>query len=167
MVAFFLSFFGLDAATYCTLFDDLQTDQGDFKKEESGMRNRRHVFPIVLFFIILNAFFISGRALLERCGADQEVLIIGNLILFVIFILSFFVAQKGLTNTNPRAFVRSVYGSMMIKLFTCIIAAVIYIAIYKKDLNKPALFTLMGLYLVYTFIEVATLTKMLKQKANG
>ena len=87
--------------------------------------------------------------------------------LFVIFILSFFVAQNGLKNTNPRAFVRSVYGSMMIKLFTCIIAAVIYIAIYKKDLNKPALFTLMGLYLVYTFIEVATLTKMLKQKANG
>ncbi len=131
------------------------------------MRNRRNVFPIVLLFIMLSAFFISGTTLLQRWNADQEVLIIGNLVLFVIFLLSFFVAQKGFKTTNPHAFVRSVYGSMMIKLFICIIAAFIYIAIYKKDLNKPALFTLMGLYLVYTFVEVATLTKMLKQKANG
>jgi len=131
------------------------------------MKRRRIFLPIVLLFIILNAFFISGRALLDRWGADQEVLIIGNLVLFAIFILSFFVAQKGLKTTNPHAFVRSVYGSMMIKLFICIIAAFIYIAVFKKGLNKPALFTLMGLYLVYTFVEVATLTKMLKQKANG
>jgi hypothetical protein len=116
---------------------------------------------------MLSAFFISGTTLLQRWNADQEVLIIGNLVLFVIFLLSFFVAQKGFKTTNPHAFVRSVYGAMMIKLFICIIAAFIYIAIYKKDLNKPALFTLMGLYLVYTFVEVATLTKMLKQKANG
>ncbi len=132
------------------------------------MRKRRKVFlPIVLLFIVLNALFIAGGALLERWGADQEVLIIGNLVLFIIFLLSFFVAQKGLESTNPHAFVRSVYVSMIIKLFICAIAAFIYISIYKKDLNKPALFTLMGLYLVYTFIEVATLTKMLKQKANG
>ncbi len=132
------------------------------------MRNRRKaIFPIVFLFIILNAFFISGRSLLERWGTDQEVLIIGNLVLFVIFLLSFFVAQKGLKTTNPHAFVRSVYGSMMIKFFICIIVVFIYIAMYKKELNKPALFTLMGLYLVYSFIEVATLTKMSKQKVNG
>ncbi len=131
------------------------------------MRNRLSFFPFMLLFIILNAFFISGKVFLQRWGADLDVLIIGNLGLFVIFILSFLVAQKGLKSTNPHAIVRSVYGSMMIKLFICIIAAFIYIAIYKKDLNKPAFFTLMGLYLVYTFIEVATLTKLSKQKANG
>lgn len=131
------------------------------------MRNRRSFLPLMLLFIILNALFISGKGLLERWGADFEVLIIGNLVLFVIFLLSFFVAQKGLKTTNAHAFVRSVYGSMMIKLFICMIAAFIYIAVYKKDLNKPALFTLMGLYLVYSFIEVATLTKMSKQKVNG
>ncbi len=131
------------------------------------MRAKRSFFPVVLFFVILTAFFISGKGLLDRWGADQEVLIIGNLLLFIIFLLSFLVAQRGLRTTNPHAFLRSVYGSMMIKFFLCIIAAFIYIAICKKDLNKPALFTLMGLYLVYTFIEVATLTKMSKQKANG
>ena len=72
--------------------------------------------------------------------------------------------KKGLNNPNPHAFVRSVYGSIMIKLFLCIIVALIYIAIYQKQLNKPALFTCMGLYLVYTFMEVSILMKMLKHK---
>ncbi|MBD0293586.1 MAG: hypothetical protein ICV84_00060, partial [Flavisolibacter sp.] len=46
-------------------------------------------------------------------------------------------------------------------------AAFIYIATFRKDLNKPALCTLMGLYLVYTFIEVSLLTKTLKQNTNA
>jgi len=37
----------------------------------------------------------------------------------------------------------------------------------KKDLNKPALFACMALYLVYTFVEVSSLQKLLKQKKNA
>ncbi len=129
--------------------------------------NKRKAFiPILLFFILLNAFFISGKNILARWGADQEVLIFGNLVLFVITMLSFWMGLRGLKNANSHAFVRSIYSGMMIKMFICIIAAFIYIATYKKELNKPAFFSLMGLYLVYTFIEVSGLTKMLKQKAN-
>lgn len=123
--------------------------------------------PVVIFFVILNAFFISGRKMLERWGADQEILIIGNAVLFVITLLSFLVALRGLKNPNPNAFVRSVMGSIMIKMFLLVIAAFIYISIFKKGINKPALFGCMGLYLVYTFLEVAALTRSLKQKVNG
>lgn len=130
-------------------------------------RNRRAFLPIVILFVLLNTFFIAGRSLLERWGASQDVLIWGNLLLFVLTILSFVIAQKGLKNTNPHAFVRAVYGSIMLKLFASLIAAFIYIFLTRKDLNKPAFFALMGLYLVYTFIEVSTLTKMLKQRAHG
>jgi hypothetical protein len=128
------------------------------------MRNRKSFFPIILFFIILNALFLSGRSLLARWNADQEVLLMGNLFLFIITIISFIIAARGLNTTNPHAFVRSVYASIMIKLFIIIIVAFIYIATMKKDLNKPAFFTLMGLYLIYSFIEVSILTKMLKRK---
>jgi hypothetical protein len=123
--------------------------------------------PVVVFFVALNAFFISGRNMLHRWNVDQEVLIIGNLLLFVITLLSFFLAQRGLKNPNPHAFVRAVITSIMIKLFVCIIAAFVYISIYKANLNKPALFTCMGLYLVYTFMEVSVLMKLLKQKTNA
>lgn len=131
-------------------------------------KNRLKPFlPIVLIFVALNGFFISGRNILARWQADQDVLIVGNLLLFVITFLSFLLAQKGLKNANPHAFVRSVYGSMMLKFFVCLIAAFIYIFTFRKELNKPALFICMGLYLVYTFIEVAALTRLLKQQKNG
>jgi len=54
----------------------------------------------------------------------------------------------------------------MVKMFLTIIAAGIYIAIYKRGLNKGGLFICMGLYLVYTFLEVSILTRMLRQKPN-
>lgn len=130
-------------------------------------KSRRAFLPIVILFIILNGLFIAGKGMLDRWGADQDVLIWGNILLFAITLISFFVAQKGLKSTNPHAFVRSVYGSIMLKLFACLIAAFIYIFLNRQNLNKPAFFTLMGLYLVYTFLEVSTLTKMLKQRANG
>lgn len=130
-------------------------------------RNRRGFLPIVILFIVLNTFFIAGRSMLDRWGASQDVLIWGNLLLFVLTYISFVIAQKGLKASNPHAFVRSVYGSIMLKLFVSLIAAFIYIFLTRKALNKPAFFTLMGLYLVYTFIEVSTLTKMLKQRAHG
>src|SRR5688500_7401441 len=117
--------------------------------------------PLIVFFLILNGFFIGARGLLEKWGADYEVLIIGNVVVLVSPLISFLIARKGLAHANPHAFVRSIMGSMMIKMFVFIILAFIYIASLKKNLNKPALFTLMGLYLVYTFIEVSILTKLL------
>ncbi len=132
------------------------------------LKNRvRPLLPLVLLFVLLNAFFITGKGLLQKWNADQDVLIIGNLFIFLITLIAFFISQRGLRGENPHAFVRSVYGSIMLRLFACMIAAFIYIAIYRKDLNKPAFFTLMALYLLYTFIEVSLLTKMLKLRKNG
>ena len=120
--------------------------------------------PIAVIFIILNALFIVFRERLQGWNVDVDVLLIGNAILFTITFISFLLALRGLKNPNPNAFVRSVYGSMIIKLFAGMIAALVYIAIYQKDLNKPALFGCMGLYLLYTFTEVSVLTKLLRQK---
>jgi hypothetical protein len=130
-------------------------------------KERKGFVPIILFFIILNGFFVGGRTMLQRWGADQNVLIIGNAFLLLITLLSYGLAKRGLTHPNPHQFVRSVYSSILLKLFVCLIAAFVYIAIYKRDLNKPAFFTLMGLYLVYTFLEVSLLTKALKQQKNA
>ena len=130
-------------------------------------RTNKGLLPLSLVFIVLNGFFISGKNLLQRWGADQDVLIWGNLFLLLVTLLSYVLAKRGLTASNPHAFVRAVYSSILIKLFICLIAAFVYISIYKKDLNKPAFFTLMGLYLVYTFLEVSVLLKALKQQKNA
>jgi len=125
------------------------------------------VRPAIILFIILNGFFVAGRSLLEKWNADQSVLIIGNLILFLVTVSSYFLSLRGLRSANANAVVRSVYSSFMIKFFTCAIAAFVYIMMAKKNVNKPALFICMGLYVVYSFIEVSVLTKLSKQKKNA
>ena len=132
------------------------------------MKNRRTkaITPLLLFFVILTALLVTGKGMLERWGLDRDVVIIGNILLFLITLLSFNMGLKGLRDPNPHAFVRSVYSSILLKLFLCIIAAFIYISLYGNNLNKPALFTCMGLYLVYTFMEVSTLMKLLKDQSH-
>ena len=131
------------------------------------MRNKRPFSPVILLFIILNALFLTGRTTLEGWNVDQKVLISGNILLFVITLISFLLAQRGLKSSNTHVFIRAVIGSIMIKLFVSIIAAFIYISVFKKQINKPALFICMGLYLIYTFLEVSILTKQLKLKSNA
>ena len=130
-------------------------------------RPRKPVAPILILFVVLNALFVAGKRMLLRWGADQDVLIIGNLVLFAVTLLSFFLAVKNLKSANPHAFTRGIFSSMILKMFAFAIGAFIYISLKGKELNKPAFFTLMGLYLVYTFIEVASLTKLLRKPADG
>ncbi|HEU0112557.1 MAG TPA: hypothetical protein VFQ73_16900 [Flavisolibacter sp.] len=127
---------------------------------------RKSFTPVIILFIVLNGFFIAGKNLLAKWGMDRDVVIIGNLILFVITLVSFTLGQRGLKNPNPHAFVRSVYSSMMLKLFLCIIAVFIYVSLNRTSYNQPALFTCMGLYLVYSFMEVSILMKLLKGKSQ-
>jgi len=72
-----------------------------------------------------------------------------------------------LNSDNPNVFVRAMYANFMIKLFVCIVAAFIYFKAAKPNINKPGLFVCMGLYVVYTVIEVASLTKLLRKKKNA
>lgn len=130
------------------------------------MKNKKPWAPLIFLFIFLNAFFLAAKNFLARKGIDQEVLIAGNLVLFIATALAFYVSLRSLRSSNPGASVRSLYSSFMIKFFICIGAAFVYIMLAKKDLNKPALVICMGLYIVYTFVEVAALQKILKQKSR-
>lgn len=127
----------------------------------------REFVPIVLLFVIMNAVITAFRARAEAWNVNRDVVIAGNLLLFAITFFSFLIAKRGLQDKNPHAFVRSVYGSILVKLFLCAGAALVYIALNGKRLNKPALFVCMGLYLVYTFLEVSILTRLLRTKPDA
>lgn len=123
--------------------------------------------PMILIFIFLNAFFIVGKTWLANKGIDQAVLIGGNLLLFLVSLITFLITYRSLKAKNPNVFVRAMYGGFIIKFFVVAIAAFIYIMITKKNVNKPALFFCMGLYVLYTFFEVSSLMRVLKQKKNA
>ena len=127
----------------------------------------KHWRPIIILFIVLNAFFITGKNWLAKQGIDNEVLIMGNLVIGVATALAFWVTFRSLASANPNASIRGMYGSFIIKFFTCLVAAFAYIMVAKKDVNKPALIVCMGLYIIYTIIEVASLQRLLKKQKEG
>jgi hypothetical protein len=123
--------------------------------------------PVLIFFVVLNALFIVFRNALTAKGFSVDLLIIGNLLLFGITLASFFLLFRGLKAASTPAFLRSVYSGFMFKFF--IVAAVVFGYVFSVDgkINKPSIFALMALYLVYTFIETRTLLRLSKKNKHG
>jgi hypothetical protein len=145
---------------------DRPADKSHIKKEMTN-RNRKTYLPIVVVFIILNGLIIAGKTFLDSHGFDREFLMWANLFLFLISIGGFLLQRKGVASPNPQAFVRGVYASNLFKMFLTIIVVVVYVFLMRSKINKPALFTAMALYIVYTAVEVTALMKLARKKKDG
>jgi hypothetical protein len=75
--------------------------------------------------------------------------------------------MKGLRSANINAFIRGVYSSLLLKMVIIMIAVIIYIFITGGKVNKPSLFTSIGIYFLYTSIEVTQLMKIARRKPNA
>jgi hypothetical protein len=129
--------------------------------------NRKRFLPLLGLFIAVTSFANLFRKFLFEKGIDADVLIIGNLILFLVSLLSLYFHIKGFLDKNVQVFLRSAYGSLMIKMFGLAAVAAVYILVMKKEVNKPALFICMGLYIFYTALELRQVFVLLKEKKNG
>ncbi len=124
----------------------------------------QHLRPILFIFVFITAFCITGKKWLAKQGIQQDVVLVGNLILFAVSLLAYYLNHRSLRSANPQASVRAMYGSFMIKFFVLAIAAFVYIMIAKKNVNKPGLIICAGLYILYTVFETRAMLKLLKQK---
>lgn len=129
--------------------------------------NRKRFLPLLGLFIAVTSFANLFRGFLNEKGIDADVLVIGNTLIFLISLLSLYFHIKGFLDKNVQVFLRSVYGSLIIKMFGLAAIAAIYILVMKKEVNKPALFICMGLYIFYTALEIAQVFKLLKEKKNN
>lgn len=123
--------------------------------------------PLLIVFAVTNGLFITGRSLLDKNGISQDVLIIGNLVIFAVTLLAFYITYKSFQSGKPQVFVRAMYSSFMLRFFLLAAAAFVYIMIARPNVNKPALIICAGLYIVYTAIETRGLIKMLREKKNA
>ena len=129
-------------------------------------QNQKLYLPILGLFVALSSLYLLGQKWLEKYGLSFNVLMAGNLILFLVNITSLYFHIKGFLHKNIQVFFRSVYGALMIKMLICAAAVVIYALIAKPNINKPALYVCMALYFVYSFMEVRMLFRLLKQKQD-
>ena len=127
----------------------------------------RYFRPAIIIFFFLNLGFFTMQNRLTEKGIDQQVLVYGNIILFSLFLISFLMVAKGQRSKNNHEFFRLMYGSFILKLFLLAGIAFAYIMTMKKEVNKPALFLCMALYIIYTILEVTALMKSGKQKPHA
>lgn len=129
-------------------------------------KQRRFILPMVMIFIFTNTFLLLFGQRLATWGVDRYMLLGANCLFFLVSILAFLLQRSALKNTNPNVFIRSVMGSMFIKMMLVLVVFVVYIMIVRKGINKPAVFAAMFLYLVYLAAEVAGVMKLNREK-NG
>lgn len=129
--------------------------------------NRRLFIPLTGLFLTLNGFFLFAGSWLTKYGINQKVLIGGNIILFFVSLVSLYFLVNGFLHKNVQVFFRSVYGSLMVKMFVCAAAVIIYALANRATFNKPAIYICMALYFVYSFIEVRMIFRLLKQKKKN
>lgn len=115
--------------------------------------------PLLIIFVIASVIPVVFRNTLVRLNIDQGVVITGNLILFAVAAISYVFYRKALNAGNTQVFLRHFYSGMLLKFMACLMAVLIYVLTVGKDVNKGGLFCLMGLYMIYTFLEIALLMK--------
>jgi len=98
---------------------------------------------------------------------DFRVLLGGNVLLFGVTAVSFYLYSKALRNNNPHVFVRMMYGSLIIKMFACIIATFVYASMVGRLVNRNGIFGCFGLYILYTWLEVRILLQMTKKSPKN
>ncbi|MBI2730517.1 MAG: hypothetical protein HYX40_07180 [Sphingobacteriales bacterium] len=116
---------------------------------------------LLIAFGLITLFIFLFRTPLTERGLDTMVLYAGNFIMFVVTLVSAWFHYKGAASKNPNAFVRSVYGGNMIKLFSVMIAVMVYV-LTIHSVSKFSIIACLLFYVIYTVIEVRAAMKTIK-----
>jgi len=124
-------------------------------------------YSTLLLFISINILCTLILMIYPIQSINFNLVYTSNCLLFCLSILILYIQQKGLNNKNPNAFIQSIMLGMLLKMFVCVIAVLIYVLISKSGINKNGLLLSMFLYLIYLAVEVSAITKINKQRKNA
>jgi len=128
---------------------------------------RRIYAPVIILFVFITAMVVIFKSFLVQNGFATTFLLIANAMLCLLSLSGFFIQLKGLRSPNVNAFIRSIYSSLLFKMVIVMVAVIAYIFMTGGKVNKPSLFTSMGLYILYTSIEVTQLMKIAHRKPDA
>lgn len=114
-------------------------------------------------FAPVNLLIILFYGPIKSAGLDPWVLAGGNTILYAVTVLALYLHVKGLSDQNPHTFFRSVYGSMIMRMFICIVAVMIYAFSAGDRINKYSLLICFLFYFIYSFLELRIVLSRLKK----
>ena len=123
--------------------------------------------PVIGLFLLINMIVFIFANSLKQFGFNVGFLIIANVLLFLLTFFGFYIQTKGVRSTNINAFIRGIYSSLLLKMFVIVGAIIIYILMMGGETNRPSILTSMGIYLIYTFLEVIQLMKIARKKPDA
>lgn len=120
--------------------------------------------PLLIFFVIVNSCVLVWKERLTNAGIQYEVVTIANILLFLFTLAGLTMQIKAASNKNPNAIVRAVMAGMGIKLIGFATALLIYISMSGKDKSNLSIYISLGLYFIYTWLEVRLFLKQNPKK---
>ena len=123
--------------------------------------------PFIILFIITNILIVLFKSRLLVIDYDVPFIWVANLIVFFLTLLGYYLQLRGADSANFNHFLRGIYSSLLMKMFIIIGGLVIYIVVAGGKVNTPAILISMGLYLIYTAIEVIQLMKIVRNKPHA
>jgi hypothetical protein len=124
------------------------------------------IIPLFIFFILVSSFCFLFKNWLDAKQIDHLIVIYANCILFILSVAIFWMHKRSLKNKNPYAFVRSVMAGTFIKLVVIAGGIALYLSLAGENKSLYAIVVALGLYLVYTFIEVKSAARLNKEHGS-
>lgn len=109
--------------------------------------------PVTALFVLMNTIGLYCLYFFPIKGIKLSFILVVNLMLFVLALFNFWRIQK-MDLSKPNQMVQSVMMGTLVKMMIFAIAALIY---SRQNLGPVGLITLfisMGIYLMYTFLEI-------------
>lgn len=122
---------------------------------------KRYIAFFVLMIVVSTALLLFESEWTEM-GLNVGFVLAANLLLFFITTMAFYVVSAQIKSSIHR-FMRGVYTSFLIKMFLMAGALLLY-GLSVDNINRPAIFVALGIYVLYTGIEVFQLMRLLRQK---
>lgn len=115
----------------------------------------RALIPVLFLFVLTNTILLFSHTYFGTSTAFKfSFIMVVNLMLFLMSIFSFNRTRK-INYSNPRAVVNSVMIGTLLKMIVFAGAALVYASQKLGPVGMPTLLTSMGLYLIYTWLEIS------------
>ncbi|MBN8838021.1 MAG: hypothetical protein J0I09_12230 [Sphingobacteriia bacterium] len=113
----------------------------------------KKMLPLFFLFITVASLTLYFQDWCSAKGIDPKVVFTANALLYILSTYTLIMHTRSIDKKNPNAALRGVMVATLMKLLILGSAAIIYIAL-SKHRSIYAVFVSMGLYFVYTFLEV-------------
>ena len=127
--------------------------------------NNKALMPLHLVFLVVVIVIFAMKKTLEASDVNTSLLLGGNVLLYLVSLVSIMMYSKKIDPKRPGAAVSGVYGGFMLKFAVIAIAAFLYMLL-TPVINKNGLIGCAILYLVYHILGTYLSLQLNKKKEN-